>query len=181
MMCTPRWSIWFFPWLLSLACLPSAADPAPVSRGFPVQAVVTNGCVFGTNASGAVSDMGTIDFGTATDISLGIDATSTAGDGSIVLTCTPGMSVRVALGSGLNGTDPNERYLKRLSGTERLAYQLYQNAQRTTVWGTGAQAMTISDFPPTTQTYTVFARIAQRSGLPAAGEYRDTVVVELSY
>lgn len=170
-----------FPWLLIFLTMQCVADPSPASRAFQVQAVVANGCVFGTNASSAVSDLGMIDFGTATNVSSGIDAASTAGNGSIVLTCTPGMNVSVALGNGLNGASTSERYLKRVNGTELLAYQLYQNAQRTTVWGMGAQAMAISDFPLSTQTYTVFARMLARDGLPAAGEYRDTVVVELNY
>ncbi|CAM3908772.1 Spore coat protein U [Bordetella tumbae] len=169
------------PWLLVFVTAQSAADLSPVSRAFQVQAVVINGCVFGTSASSAVSDLGTIDFGTATDLSSGRDAVSTAGNGSVTLTCTPGMSVSVALGSGLHGASTSARYLKRVNGAELLAYQLYQDTQRTTVWGTGAQALTINNFPPSTQTYTVYARMLNRSGFPVAGEYRDTVVVELSY
>lgn len=168
-------------WLLAFVSMQSMADPSPVSRAFQVQAVVAKGCVFGTGASSSVSDLGTIDFGTVTDLSSGQNATSTAGSGSIILTCTPGISVSIALGSGLNGTGTTERYLKLVGGTELLAYQLYQDAGRLLVWGSGSAAMTIGSFPLSTQTYTVFARLLNRSGLPSAGEYVDTVVVELVY
>lgn len=167
--------------LLAFVTAQSLADPSPVSRAFQVQAVVANGCVFGTSVSSPVSDLGTIDFGTVTNLSAGQSAASTAGNGSIILTCTPGISVSVGLGSGLNGVGTTERYLKQVGGTELLAYQLYRDAGQILVWGTGSQALTISSFPPSTQTYTVYARLLGRSGLPSAGEYVDTVVVELIY
>lgn len=167
-------------WLLALVAAQSVADPSPISRSFQVQAFVVNGCVFGSSGN-SVSDLGTIDFGTVTNLSLGQSASSTAGNGSIVLTCTPGMTLNVGLGSGLNSVSTSERYLKHVSGTELLAYQLYRDAAHMTVWGTGAQALSIANFSVATQTYVVYARLLPRTGLPSAGEYRDTVVVELLY
>lgn len=157
------------------------ADPSPVSAAFQVQATVAQGCVFGTSAASAVSDFGIIDFGSIAAFSTGQDAVSSPGNGSIVLTCTPGMSVTIGLGSGLNSVVANQRLLKRVGGTEVLPYELYQDVARTTVWGTGAQGRAISNFPLTTQTYTVFARLLSRNGWPRAGEYVDRVVVELTY
>ncbi|WP_410961873.1 spore coat U domain-containing protein, partial [Salmonella sp. SAL4457] len=80
-----------------------------------------------------------------------------SGAGSIVLTCTPGMTVSVALDYGVNGGSSSQRYLKRVSGNETLAYQLYQDAAYSQVWGNGALARTIANFPASTQTYTVYA------------------------
>jgi spore coat protein U-like protein len=168
-------------WILGCITTSSLADPSPVSASFQVQAVVAKGCVFGTSAASVTSDLGTIDFGTITTFTTAKDGVSSTGNGSIVLTCTPGMSVTIGLGNGLNSVSVNQRSLKRVGGTELLAYQLYQDISRTTVWGTGAQAREISNFPTSTQTYTVFARLLSRTGWPRAGEYVDRVMVELTY
>lgn len=168
-------------WVLALVATQSVADPSPVSRAFQVQAVVAKGCVFGASASNPLTVLGTIDFGTVTNFFVSQEVASTAGNGSIVLTCTPGISVRIGLGNGLNGASSGQRAMRRVDGTELIAYQLYQDASRATVWGTGAQARTIANFPPTTQTYTVFARLLAGNRWPRAGEYVDRVVVELAY
>lgn len=157
------------------------ADVSPVTKAFEVKAVVAKGCVFGSSPTSAVSNLGTIDFGTVASFSTHQDTLSSVGNGSIVLTCTPGISVTISLGSGLNSADVNQRFLKRTGGTEVLAYQLYQDVSYTTVWGTGQQARVISNFPLSTQTYTVYARLLSRSAWPRAGEYADSVVVELAY
>lgn len=168
-------------WMMAFIATQSMADPSPVTRAFQVQAVVTRGCVFGTSVASPVSVLGTIDFGVVANFSAGQDAVSSPNNGSIILTCTPGITVNIGLGNGLHGTSANQRFLQRVSGTERVAYQLYQDASRSTVWGTGTQARTIANFPATSQTYTVFARLLSRSGWPPAGEYVDRVVVELVY
>lgn len=169
--------------LLAATCLGTQclADPSPVSRAFQVSAVVAKGCVFGLSTASPLSDLGTIDFGTVANFFAGQDAVSATGSGSIILTCTPGISVAIGLGSGLNGTSANDRYMRRVGGTELIAYQLFQDVSRTTVWGTGAQARTISSFPASTQTYPVYARLPGGNRWPAAGEYLDRIVVELQY
>jgi spore coat protein U-like protein len=168
-------------WILACLGTQCLADPSPVSRAFQVSAVVSKGCVFGISTTDQLSDLGTLDFGTVSNFFAGQDAVSAAGNGSIVLTCTPGISVAIGLGNGLHGATANERYMQRVGGTELIAYQLYQDASRTTVWGTGAQARVLSSFPVTTQTYTVYARLVGGNRWPRAGEYLDRVVVELQY
>lgn len=168
-------------WLLAFIATQSVADPSPVTRAFQVQAVVARGCVFGTSAASPTADLGTIDFGTVTNFATGQDAVSTPGNGSIILTCTPGISVTIGIDNGLHGTSANQRFLERVGGTQLIPYQLYQDASRSTVWGRGTQARVIPSFPSTTQTYTVYARLLGGSGWPMAGEYVDRVVVELAY
>ena len=50
--------------LLPLPNLVAHADPSPISRAFQVQAVVANGCAFGTAISNNAYDLGTLSFGT---------------------------------------------------------------------------------------------------------------------
>ncbi|MGS7196109.1 Csu type fimbrial protein [Pseudomonas aeruginosa] len=159
--------------LLPLPSLVAHADPSPISRAFQVQAVVANGCAFGTAISDNAYDLG--------NLASPVNVASSSGAGSIVLTCTPGMTVSVALDYGINGGSSNQRYLKRVSGNETLAYQLYQDAAYSQVWGNGALARTIANFPASTQTYTVYARLFAVGSLPSAGNYRDTVTVTLSF
>ncbi|EPL9755001.1 TPA: Csu type fimbrial protein [Pseudomonas aeruginosa] len=167
--------------LLPLPSLVAHADPSPISRAFQVQAVVANGCAFGTAISDNAYDLGTLSFGTLGNLASPVNVASSSGAGSIVLTCTPGMTVSVALDYEINGGSSNQRYLKRVSGNETLAYQLYQDAAYSQVWGNGALARTIANFPASTQTYTVYARLFAVGSLPSAGNYRDTVTVTLSF
>ncbi|WP_430443623.1 MAG: Csu type fimbrial protein [Pseudomonas piscis] len=166
-----------------LALSPSLAvraDPSPVYRTFQVQAVITNGCAFGTRLSANSYDLGLLDFGTLGSLDSPVDVSSGSGAGSIVLTCTPGMTVSVAIDQGLNGSG-SQRYLKLASGSDRLAYQLYQDPARSRVWGNGAQARAIANFPPVTQTYPVYARLLAAARMPPAGSYHDTVTVTLAF
>ena len=167
--------------LLPLPSLVAHADPSPISRAFQVQAVVANGCTFGTAISNNAYDLGTLSFGTLGNLASPVNVASSSGAGSIVLTCTPGMTVSVALDYGVNGGSSSQRYLKQVSGNETLAYQLYQDAAYSQVWGNGALARTIASFPASTQTYTVYARLFAVGSLPSAGNYRDTVTVTLSF
>ena len=167
--------------LLPLPSLVAHADPSPISRAFQVQAVVANGCAFGTAISDNAYDLGTLSFGTLGNLASPVNVASSSGAGSIVLTCTPGMTVSDALDYGVNGGSSSQRYLKRVSGNETLAYQLYQDAAYSQVWGNGALARTIANFPASTQTYTVYARLFAVGNLPSAGNYRDTVTVTLSF
>lgn len=155
---------------------------ATATDTFEVSATVQNGCAFGSQSTGTgVTDMGTLDFGTLASVGSAIDATSSAGAGSIVLTCTPGMTVAIALDYGRNAGSASARHLA--SGDETLAYQLYKEASHGTVWGTQADglAMSIANFPASTTTYTVYARLFAVQTLPSAGVYSDVVTITLSY
>lgn len=165
--------------LIALWLPPAFADT--VSETFQVNATIEQGCVFGSGGDSTVTDLGTIDFGTLAAIDTVIDASSSASAGSIVLTCTPGMSLTISIDYGQNNGSSSARYLALDDAT--LAYQLYQDAARATVWGSSAEglAMIISSFPSTTTTYPVYARLHAVSSLPPAGIYSDTVTVTLSY
>ncbi|HCF1760146.1 spore coat U domain-containing protein [Pseudomonas aeruginosa] len=169
--------------LALLPCTASIAGPSPVSRAFQVQATIDYGCAFGTSTliNSNTYDLGTLSFGTLSNLASPVNVASSSRAGSIVLTCTPGMTVSVALDYGVNGGSSSQRYLKLVSGNETLAYQLYQDAAYSQIWGNGALARTIANFPASPQTYTVYARLFAVGSLPSAGNYRDTVTVTLSF
>lgn len=170
--------------MLFIALLPLVAAPAgalTVSSTFTVGAEIQKGCAFGNNVGGSISDLGNIDFGTQSAAVANVDVASSAGNGSIVVTCTPGITVSIELDYGLHGGSSSRRYVMNTAGTRSLPYQLYRDASRTQVWGTGDLAMSISSFPAATQTYTVYARYFGAAPLPPAGEYTDSVTVSVTY
>lgn len=152
-----------------------------VTDSFAVTATVTSGCVLGS--SGAVNgvDFGTINFGSMVDISNHVDIASSSGAGSVIVTCTPGTSISLALDYGLHNGSSSARYVS--NGTTSLAYQLYRDSSHSQVWGTVADglAYNIASFPSATQTYTVYARLFATATMPATGTYTDTVTVTLTY
>ena len=171
--------------LMSLPLMPlimcSSARAATATATFTVTATLTNGCIFGSSLSSPTTNLGTLNFGSFPSVPTNVDVTSTSGAGSVVVTCTPGTTVAIGMDYGIHGGSAAQRYMANSGATATLAYQLYQNAARTVVWGTGAQAMTISSFPSTTQTYPVYGRLFSFTTSPTAGTYTDTVTVTLTY
>lgn len=166
-----------------LAALLSVANPViavTVNASFDVTATLQNGCLFGVSSSSS-SNMGTLSFGSQSATATNVDVVSSTGSGSIVVTCTPGSSISIALDYGANGGSSAQRYMKNSAGTRTLPYQLYRDAARSQVWGTGALALTVPSFPSTTQTYTVYARYFGATPLPAAGQYTDSVTINVTY
>lgn len=159
---------------------PAPACAVTVTSSFTVNATIQNGCVFGVSSSSS-SNMGTLSFGSQSAAATNVDVASSAGSGSVIVTCTPGTSVTIALDYGVNGGSSTQRYVKNTAGTRTLPYQLYHDAARTQVWGTGSLALSIAAFPSATQTYTVYARYFGATPLPPAGQYTDSITVSLTY
>lgn len=149
-----------------------------VTNPIAVQATVVAGCVLGIAPSGAFSNYGTIDFGNVTNLNTQVDVNTTNGNGSVVITCTPGIPVSIALDAGLNSSSTSSRQLK--SGTNTLSYQLYQNNARTVVWGTGSDAFSFTT-PPVATNSPIYARLNSQTSFPPAGVYTDTVTATISW
>ena len=81
------------------------------------------------------------------------------------------------LDGGQSG-DINAR--KMLSGSNQLTYQLYRNAARNAVWGTGANAQGLQLLQPLSGKIDVYGRIPAGQAV-AAGSYTDTVNVTLTF
>lgn len=79
------------------------------------------------------TDFGTLNFGTLSSLYSNVDVASTAGAGSIIVTCTPGTAISIALDYGVNGGSATQRYMSN-GNSSTLAYQLYQDANRANVW-----------------------------------------------
>jgi spore coat protein U-like protein len=98
--------------------------------------------------------------------------------GTVIYRCngnTPGVLVTLTKGR-------SETFLPRQlgRGTERLAYNLFRDAARTSVWGdfTGGTSAHVDVDPPNNQevTVTVYGRIPPKQDI-SAGSYTDTITV----
>lgn len=133
------------------------------------------------HAACTVSSSG-VAFGTYNPFS----STPTDATGSVVLTCTAGAgsgayAVSLSVGGGAS-------YAARrmASGSNLMAYQVFTNAARSTVWGdgtAGTSTATAGDNRPNvggSTTLTVYGRVPAQ--LPVApGGYTDTLTVTVVY
>lgn len=137
---------------------------------------VTNGTVSGTGNS-----FGRIDFGTQSSLMTSvIDAQSvaSAGAGTIQLNCTKDVAYTVSLDNGRNATS-GKRNMKLATGTDLVAYDLYQDAARSKVWNeqnklTGKGTGVAIDL-------TVYGRVPKAVATPPAGLYSDSVLVTVAW
>lgn len=151
---------------VTAACTSLANNPTTTS--FNVRATVDRTCAVTATA---------IDFGSRTTLATALNA-----QGNLSVTCTNGLPYSVSLGNGLWGTAPGNR-LMRLQGTTTgptIAYALYQNSGRTTLWGSAAGQTLAGTGSGATQSVPVYARLESQT-TPQAGTYTDTVVVTLTY
>lgn len=117
---------------------------------------------------------GVLSFGTnvPTPMTAAIDATTT-----ITATCSSGRPYTIALNQG-GGSGATEA-LRRMSGSGgTVDYAIFQDASRTTVWGTGtsAVAMTGTGLP---QALPVYGRMPMQNAAP--GTYADAVTVTVTF
>lgn len=91
-------------------------------------------------------------------------------------------SVSVQLNKGLNGAIPNRR-LSQLNGNDRLAYNLYTDAGRSTIWGDGTSSsaiQTVNVTGGTSSTLTIYGRIPPLQDVGIGG-YADTITVTILF
>lgn len=156
-----------------------------VQQAFQVSATIQQGCILGSGGTD-VASYGVINFGQVASLPANVDAASATGAGSIVIQCTPGAAVTIALDNGLNasGSIAAGRNLKNTANTDTLSYQLYQDSGHNTVWGNGSNGgstLSLTASSSAAQTLPVFARLFARTPTPSAGTYTDTVTVTVSY
>jgi spore coat protein U-like protein len=108
-------------------------------------------------------------------------------DGQVVVQCTKNTAYNVRLDGGLHsGNDINARKMQLASGTDTIAYQLYQSAGGP-VWGQTDGADTVTGTgtgfgtgAPFDQAHGVHA-VATLVGTEAAGAYADTVKATVTF
>lgn len=147
---------------------------------FDVKIVILKAC---TITAAAATD---VDFG-----SVAYDSTANAdAQGSVTARCTPLTPYNIALNAGANAATANDVNTRRMKNTNAavttnnfVAYQLYQNSARSTVWGSTVGTNTLSaSGTGANQVYPVYGRVANPStNNAAAGSYLDTITATIIY
>lgn len=122
---------------------------------------------------------------TASDLAFGsydpVAASNLDADTSLSVTCTNGTPyyVGLSLGDG-SGASMAQRRMTKSGGAQTLNYVLYQDTQRSVLWGaTGADRLAgTGDGTP--DTVHVYGRVPMQQAAPT-GSYSDTIVVTVSW
>ncbi len=153
---------------LILSGLISAPAFAAETATLTVSAAVSNNC---TITAAAISFA-------AYDPVVANASTNLDGEGRVTIACTKGAVPTIALGAGANASGSTRRLA---GGSEMLAYELYSNSSRSTVWNGGAGLLTTVAAPSKApRDYTVYGRIAGGQDV-AAGSYADTIVATVNF
>lgn len=143
----------------------TAGSTLTLGLTFQVTATVAKACDVATSA---------LTFPTS-----GMLTTAVDGQSSLGVICTAGTSYTVGLDGGLSGaSDPAARRMR--SGSDAIAYGLYQNPARSVAWGTAASATVGGTGTAATQTLPIYGRVPVQAA-PPPGTYSDTVVVTVTY
>lgn len=118
-----------------------------------------------------------MNFASPTDLlATSIDQTST-----ISLTCTNGANWQIGLDNGSNVSGTQRRMRLGTTGNY-VNYELYRDTGRTQRWGATLSTDTrTGSGTGTAQSVTVYGRVPPQSPMPAAGSYKDTILVTVTY
>lgn len=159
--------------VLAAGALVASPGHATTSGGtFQVNATVVSACT----VSGTV-----LSFGGAIDplsSAVPLDASS-----SLSVQCTNTTPYAISLNAGTHAGGPSNFSARAMtSGSNSLAYQLYVDSGRSSIWGdgTGSSATSSGTGTGSTQTIPIYGRISSLSGV-VPGSYTDTVTVTITY
>lgn len=138
-------------------------------------ATPVNVTVSASVAANCVLTAGSLAFG-AYDPLVANDTTNLDQTGTFTIMCVKGVTANVGLGDGLN----TGRQMSA-GGADRLDYELYKDAGRTTVWTeSGAGRLAYTAATRSAATLTIYGRVAAGQDV-AAGNYADTVVASAEF
>lgn len=152
-----------------VAALAPRASAATATANLTVSATVTKNCTVSTSA---------LAFGSYDPVVANASA-NLDGTGGVTVACTRGATASIALGSGSNATGSTRRMTD--GAGNYLAYELYSDSGRSSVWNTGAGALGLTAAPSrAAREFAVYGRIAGNQDVPA-GAYGDTVVATVNF
>lgn len=96
--------------------------------------------------------------------------------GTITVSCQSASTYSISLSPGVGSLVAR----RMTNGVNQLAYNLFTDPQRLTIWGDGSAGTTTVNATGTGASYTVFGRIP--AGQNAyVGSYSDTIIVTVTY
>lgn len=147
-----------------------SASAATATANLGVSATVTNNCTISTAA---------LAFGAYDPVAANASA-DLDGTGTVTVACTKGSTATIGLGLGGNASGTTRRMTD--GSSNYLTYELYQDAGRTTVWGTAGPGLLSPVAAPSkaARDFTVYGRVTSNQDVPA-GSYNDTVVATVNF
>jgi len=95
--------------------------------------------------------------------------------------CASGLDVTLNLSAGTSPGSGNIRHMLSPTTGELLSYELFQDAARTTAWGSGADGINVNPTPGGgAETHTIFGQIPANLAVTPATDYADVVVFDLA-
>ena len=156
---------------MALSSIATDADAGTATSTLSVSATVQSTCSITS---------GSLTFGTYDTLS----GSQVDGTATISVACTKGAATTITLGQGQNadtGSTDASPIRRMASGATMLAYSLYTDANRLTVWGnTVATGRAYVSASSATAQLTVYGRIAANQDVPA-GSFSDTIVATISF
>ncbi|MBD2359306.1 spore coat protein U domain-containing protein [Tolypothrix sp. FACHB-123] len=154
--------------------IPMTAMAGTASSNLNVSASVTANCTISTSA---------LAFGAYDPVNAHASS-ALDGTGSVETTCTNGASASITLGQGSNADagSTDAAPLRRLSdgGGNNLSYSLYQDSNRTTVWGNTAGTGVSSTGTGAALNTIIYGSIPAGQNA-SAGAYTDTVTATVTF
>jgi spore coat protein U-like protein len=167
---------------LALAATCVCAQAQTATGNLTVTITITEECTVNTDDEGAAANA-TIAFGSHGVLNANIDAeTAATGAGAVRMQCTAGTAYSIALDEGSYAETPGDVSTRRMANadaSEHVEYQLYTDAARNDVWGTGAAAVS-GTATGAVQSFQVFGRVPPQE-TPPADNYSDIVTVIVTY
>ncbi len=156
--------------ILGTLAFSQALQAATATANLSVTATVVGQCTVTAPTTLAFGNYDPVTANASTDL----DAQT-----NISVACTKGTpSVWIGLNTGANAASGVRRMA---SGTERLTYEIYSDAPRSTVWGnTLATGVSYTAASKAAANLTVYGRVAPGQDV-AVGSYTDTVVATVNF
>ncbi len=110
-------------------------------------------------------------------------STDLLGTGTVTTTCTNGASVTVTLDQGSNpaaGSTDDVPLRQMANGSNKLAYFLYSDSGRTTVWGNTSGTGKSDTGTGEASALTIYGKVPKDQNV-AAGSYSDTVIATVTF
>ena len=136
-------------------------------KTFKVSAQITAGCALGAGAA-PKRRTSHAEFWHLSSLYSNVDVASTAGAGSIIVTCRPAPLFQSPSTMASTAAQPLSATC-RTATAARWRTSFIRTPTALNVWGSSTLALNVASFPSTTQTYTVYGRLFATNGFPAVG------------
>ncbi|RVU33422.1 SCPU domain-containing protein [Rheinheimera riviphila] len=161
--------------LQSSTQLPSSQQQS-IQQSTELAIQLAQSCQLSGDAVGG--NFGTLHFGSFSQLPQPVQLTSQSNAGSILLRCNLGVDFKILINRGLHGASVAARQLREPNHGSTLNYQLYRDAQFSTVWDdtTGLSGVATG----TAQQFDLYAVLPSQP-IAASGNYSDTLTVTISW